>query len=52
MPGGVRGDQAGDGRALILRSVAQIDRADFEQGDVGVAARGVAGGRLDQVGQD
>uniref|UniRef100_A0A0N4Z854 NAD-dependent epimerase/dehydratase family protein n=1 Tax=Parastrongyloides trichosuri TaxID=131310 RepID=A0A0N4Z854_PARTI len=47
----VRRDQTGDDGALAGRLVVQIDGADLEQGDVGVAARGVARRRLDQVRQ-
>ncbi|MND91687.1 hypothetical protein D3C80_838220 [compost metagenome] len=48
----MRRDQAGDDGALAGRLVVQVDGADLEQGDVGVAARGVARRRLDQVRQD
>uniref|UniRef100_A0A0N5A6U2 PE-PGRS family protein n=1 Tax=Parastrongyloides trichosuri TaxID=131310 RepID=A0A0N5A6U2_PARTI len=51
VPVGVRRDQPGDDRALAVRLIVQIDGADLEQGDIGVAARGVARRRLDQVRQ-
>ena len=51
MLGRMRRQQGGDRRPLVLRLVAPEVGADLEQGGVGEALAGIAGGGLDQIGQ-